>query len=100
MNKLKKVLQAYGTILALIMIVIVFSILRPKSFFTLRNFINISRQISLMVIISIGATLVMSINEFDLSAERGLNRHRAGWLIAGICGVLCARISSCILRAG
>lgn len=67
MNKLKKSFQSYGTILALIMIIIVFSILRPKSFFTLRNFINISRQISLMVIISIGATLVMSINEFDLS---------------------------------
>ena len=67
MNKIKKVLQTYGTIMALLLIIIVFSILRPKSFFTIRNFINISRQISLMVIISIGATLVMSINEFDLS---------------------------------
>ena len=67
MNKIKKGLQSYGTLLALLIIIVVFSILRPKSFFTLRNFINISRQISLMVVISIGATLVMSINEFDLS---------------------------------
>ncbi|MBQ9263395.1 MAG: ABC transporter permease [Clostridia bacterium] len=64
---MKKSLQAYGTLLALAIIILVFSILRPAAFFTVRNFINISRQISLMVIISIGATLVMSINEFDLS---------------------------------
>ncbi|MBQ8162377.1 MAG: ABC transporter permease [Clostridia bacterium] len=67
MKRVRNLLQAYGTLLALVMIILVFSILRPKSFFTLRNFINISRQISLMVIISIGATMVMSINEFDLS---------------------------------
>ena len=67
MKNMKKSLQAYGTLLALAIIILVFSILRPAAFFTVRNFINISRQISLMVIISIGATLVMSINEFDLS---------------------------------
>jgi len=67
MKSMKKSLQAYGTLLALAVIIVVFSLLRPKAFFTVRNFINISRQISLMVIISIGATLVMSINEFDLS---------------------------------
>lgn len=63
----KKALQSYGTIIALALIIAVFSVLSPASFFTVNNFINISRQISLLVIISIGATLVMSINEFDLS---------------------------------
>ena len=67
MKNAKKIFQTYGTLLALAVIILVFSILRPSAFFTLRNFLNISRQISLMVIISIGATLVMSINEFDLS---------------------------------
>ena len=66
-GRVKKVLQTYGTLLALALIITVFSVLSPKSFFTLTNFINITRQISLLVIISIGATLVMSINEFDLS---------------------------------
>ncbi len=66
-KKLKSLLQTYGTLLALFLIIVVFSILKPTSFFTLTNFINISRQISLLVIISIGATLIMSINEFDLS---------------------------------
>lgn len=63
----KKALQSYGTIIALALIIAVFSVLSPASFFTVNNFLNISRQISLLVIISIGATLVMSINEFDLS---------------------------------
>lgn len=66
-NKLKKALQSYGTIVALVAIIAIFSILSPKSFCTVNNFINITRQIALLVLISIGATMVMSINEFDLS---------------------------------
>ena len=67
MNRPRKILQNYGTILALVLIVLAFSLIRPATFFTLGNFINISRQMSLLVIISLGTTLVMSINEFDLS---------------------------------
>lgn len=66
MKTFKKILQTYGTLIALAVIIIIFSILSP-AFLTLRNFINISRQISLLVIISIGATMVMTIDEFDLS---------------------------------
>ena len=62
----KKTFQSYGTIIALIIIIFMFSVLSP-SFFTLTNIINITRQISLLVLISLGATLLMSINEFDLS---------------------------------
>jgi len=60
-------IRAYGTIFAGILIVIVFSILRPDAFFTFSNFINITRQISLLVVIALGATLVMCVDEFDLS---------------------------------
>lgn len=66
-NTLRRGLQSCGTLLALLAIVLVFSLIRPASFCTLTNFINITRQISLLVIISLGATLVMSVNEFDLS---------------------------------
>lgn len=66
-SKIKKVFQSYGTIVALIAIIVIFSILSPGSFFTINNAINITRQIALLVLISIGATMVMSINEFDLS---------------------------------
>ena len=64
---LRKVLQSYGTILALACILLVFSLIRPNAFCTPGNFINITRQISPLVIISLGTTLVMSVNEFDLS---------------------------------
>ena len=67
MSHLRSILQRYGTLIALALIVAVFGALRPAAFLTLRNFINITRQIAPLVIISIGATLVMSINEFDLS---------------------------------
>lgn len=60
-------LSAYGTIFAGIALIIVFSILSPDSFMTVDNAINITRQISFLVIIAIGATLVMSVQEFDLS---------------------------------
>ncbi|MBO1001958.1 ABC transporter permease [Pseudogracilibacillus auburnensis] len=60
-------LSAYGTIFAGIALIVIFSILSPDSFMTFDNAINITRQISFLVIIAIGATLVMSVQEFDLS---------------------------------
>ncbi len=66
-RKLTDFMKAYGTVLAGIVIIIAFSILSFDAFFTFGNFINITRQISLLVIIALGATLVMSVEEFDLS---------------------------------
>ena len=64
---LSDLLKAYGTIIAGIIIIIAFSALRPDAFFTIGNLINITRQISLLVVIALGATLVMCVDEFDLS---------------------------------
>lgn len=66
-NNLSGMIKAYGTIFAGIVIVIAFSFLRPDVFFTYGNLINITRQIALLVIIALGATLVMCVDEFDLS---------------------------------
>lgn len=66
-NSLSELTKAYGTIFAGILIIIIFSFLRPDAFFTYGNLINITRQISLLVIIALGATLVMCVDEFDLS---------------------------------
>ena len=82
-NSPRKLLQAYGTILALALIVLAFSLIRPASFCTLTNFINISRQISLLVMISLGTTLVMSVNEFDLSVGS----------MASLGGIMAARLA-------
>lgn len=64
---LRAALRSYGTVLALGAIALAFSLIRPAAFCTLTNFINITRQISLLVMISLGATMVMCVNEFDLS---------------------------------
>ena len=86
MNKkitFSEVMRAYGTIFAGIIIVIAFSILRPDAFFTMGNFINITRQISLLVVIGLGATLVMSVEEFDLSVGA----------VASLGGVIAAKMA-------
>lgn len=64
---LKKAGKEYGTTIALLAIILIFSILKPAAFFTVKNFINITRQMAPLTIIAIGATMVMVINEFDLS---------------------------------
>ena len=66
-HDLRRFIQSYGTLMALAAITLVFCIICPASFCTVKNFINITRQISLRVMISLGATAVMSVNEFDLS---------------------------------
>ncbi|MFD0713003.1 ABC transporter permease [Paenibacillus sp. GCM10027626] len=62
-----RLIRTYGTVLAGVLIILAFSILSPDSFATIDNAINISRQISFLVIIALGATLVMAVGEFDLS---------------------------------
>lgn len=91
-NNLSELMRAYGTIFAGIIIVIVFSILRPDAFFTVNNLINITRQISLLVVIALGATLVMCVDEFDLSigALASLGGVIAAKMaVAGIPMILC-----------
>ena len=100
---LRKVLQTYGTVLALAAIVAAFSLIRPDKFCTLTNFINITRQISLLVMISLGTTLVMSVNEFDLSvgSMASLGGVMAALLAVkglpmAVCFLLPAAVSFCI----
>lgn len=91
-NNLSELLKAYGTIFAGIVIIIVFGILRPNAFFTFGNLINITRQISLLVIIALGATLVMCVDEFDLSvgALASLGGVIAAKMaVAGVSIILC-----------
>ena len=99
----KKILQTYGTVLALAVIVLAFSLIRPDKYCTLTNFINITRQISLLVMISLGTTLVMSVNEFDLSvgSMASLGGVMAALLAVkglpmAVCFLLPAAVSFCI----
>ncbi len=60
-------IKKYGTLFALIIIYIGFSILAPEVFPTGRNLMNILLQISLLTIISQGATIIVVTKDFDLS---------------------------------
>ena len=59
--------EKYGTVLGLLIIIIAFAAVKPNVFPKLRNAINILEQVSLLTILGIAATVVVSINEFDLS---------------------------------
>ena len=93
-SSLKRILQSYGTVLALAVIVASFSLIRPDKFCTLTNFINITRQISLLVMISLGTTLVMSVNEFDLSVG---SMASLGGIIAAVLAVKGLPMAVCFL---
>jgi len=62
-----RILRQYGTLIALFVVVAIFSVLKPEAFPTFANLVNITRQISLLTIISVGATIAMVVAEFDLS---------------------------------
>lgn len=79
-----KLFRTYGTVLAGLIIILCFSILSPDSFATVENALNISRQISFLVMISLGATLVMAVGEFDLSVGA----------MVSLAGVMAAKFAS------
>jgi len=57
----------YGTVLGLLLLVVVFTALKPSVFPTVRNLLNILNQISLLGICAAGLTLCLAVGEFDLS---------------------------------
>jgi ribose/xylose/arabinose/galactoside ABC-type transport system permease subunit len=59
--------RQYGTLFALVAIIVVFSIASPGAFGSMSNLINITQQMTLLAIVAIGATVVMAVGEFDLS---------------------------------
>lgn len=63
MNLIKK----YGTLIGFLSIVIFFTINLPNTFLTANNLINISQQISMLAVVAFTMTIVMVMNDFDLS---------------------------------
>jgi ribose transport system permease protein len=91
-----EIFKKYGTLIALFGIIILFSILKPSVFFTLRNFINITQQISILMITAIGATFILGVSEFDLSLASTVSFGgvvAAGLMSSGLNWVLAIIIS-------
>jgi ribose transport system permease protein len=72
----------YGTIIGMILMIVIFSILRPNSFFRFQNFVNIVNQASLTAIISGGLTVALIVGEMDLSIAYAASF--AGVLVTGM----------------
>lgn len=60
-------LEKYGTLFALIALIIIFTSLRPKSFLTLKNGTTIIAQIAILGIVSVGLTYPLTMGYVDLS---------------------------------
>lgn len=60
-------LRTYGTVLGLVAIVIAFWVLRPDTFMTVGNWLNITQQVSILAVVAFTSTVVMVTNAFDLS---------------------------------
>ena len=91
-----KALKNYGTVTALVVIIGIFGLLRPASFFTLKNFLNITRQAAPLAMVALGATFVMTVNEFDLSIG---NIVSLGGVVAALLSIRGVPIPVCFLAA-
>lgn len=61
------ILRRFGTLLGFVAIIVFFWIQLPETFLTARNLINISQQISMLAVVAFTMTIVMVMNDFDLS---------------------------------
>ncbi len=75
-------LLQYGTVVALIALILFFLAMRPDVFLTFVNVRNILYQVSILAIIAAAQTVVMVVGDFDLSV--GANSSLAGAVTASL----------------
>ena len=62
------VLQRYSLLVALVVLIALFSLLRPESFFTVANLTSTLGIQASLALLAVGVTVVLLVGEFDLSA--------------------------------
>ena len=77
-----RLLSTYGTIVALGLMIVAFSIAEPGTFATFANFRNIFNDMSIATIIAAGLTLPLVGGDFDLSI--GYVASFSGLLVIGL----------------
>lgn len=65
--------KAYGIYVLLVVLIAVLSILRPESFFSVSNLVNVLRQCSVYAILAFGMTYIFIGDGLDLSVGNTLN---------------------------
>lgn len=74
-------LRRYGPLLGMALIVVTFWVLKPDTFMTVQNWLNISQQVSMLLVVAVTMTVVMVMGDFDLSV--GAMASLAG-VVAGV----------------
>jgi len=64
----RRVVGSYAVLLALGVAILIFSVLRPDTFFTADNFKTILATQAVLVVLALGVTLPLAAGEFDLSS--------------------------------
>lgn len=82
-KNLNTVIKNNATIIAGVLIIIIFAVASGGTSISLQNIINVTRQIAPLGVIAIGATFVMAVDEFDLAIGA----------IASLGGLLAARFA-------
>ena len=77
-----RVLGTYGTIIVLVLMLVIFSALKPDTFATVGNFRNIVNDMAIATIVAAGLTLPLVAGDFDLSI--GYVASFAGILVVGL----------------
>lgn len=77
-----RLLSAYGTIIVLGLMILIFSVAQPDTFATFRNFRNIFNDMAIATIIAAGLTLPLVGGDFDLSI--GYVSSFCGLLVVGL----------------
>jgi len=62
-----KFIRTWGTLLGFILLLLIFTIIRPDVFPSVRNLKNIVEQVATLAIVASGVTVVMVTGDFDLS---------------------------------
>ncbi|MCB1488449.1 MAG: ABC transporter permease [Bauldia sp.] len=66
-SRIRMFAYRYAVVFALVLLVVVFSVLLPNTFFTLGNFRTIVSSQAVLMILALGLTLPLTTGEFDLS---------------------------------
>lgn len=74
-------LRRYGTLIGFALILGFFWVNLPETFMTARNWLNITQQLSMLMVVAAGMTIVMVMGDFDLSV--GSAASLAG-IVAGL----------------
>ncbi len=59
--------KRYGTLIGFALIILFFWINLPDTFMTMRNWLNVSQQVSMLAVVAFSMTIVMVMGDFDLS---------------------------------